>query len=94
MLLNLGTGDPNAIGRGMSAALITTLYGSFGANLIALPVQRKLQLRDADEVTVKAIMVEGILSIQSGDNPRIVKDKLSSFLPPAERDALEEGPGA
>ena len=47
-------------------------------------------LRDADEMMVKAIMIEGILSIQSGDNPRIVKDKLSSFLPPAERAALDE----
>ena len=93
MLLNLGTGDPNAIGRGMSAALITTLYGSFGANLLALPLQKKLVLRDQDETKVKAIMIEGILSIQSGDNPRIVKDKLSSFLPPPEREALEDAAG-
>ncbi len=93
MLLNLGSGDPTAIGRGMSAALITTLYGSLGANLIALPIQKKLALRDQDELTVKAIMIEGILSIQSGDNPRIVKDKLSSFLPPAEREGLDDGTG-
>jgi len=90
MLKNLGSGDPTAIGAGMAAALITTLYGSLGANLFALPIKDKLVLRDKDEQTVKAIMVEGILSIQSGDNPRIVKDKLSSFLPPAERTALEE----
>lgn len=93
MLLSLGTGDPNAIGRGMSAALITTLYGSLGANMVALPLRSKLELRDQEELTVKAIMIEGILSIQSGDNPRIVKDKLSSFLPPSERDALDEGTG-
>ncbi len=90
MLKNLGSGDPTAIGNGMAAALITTLYGSLGANVIALPLQKKLQLRDGDELTVKAIMVEGILSIQSGDNPRIVKDKLSSFLAPNERAALDE----
>jgi len=90
MLLSLSTGDPNAIGKGMSAALITTLYGSFGSNLVALPLQKKLLLRDGDEYVVKAIMIEGILSIQSGDNPRIVKDKLSSFLPPSERAALDE----
>lgn len=90
MLKNLGAGDPSAIGAGMAAALITTLYGSLAANLVAIPMSRKLALRDADEMMIKAIMIEGILSIQSGDNPRIVKDKLSSFLPPAERAALDE----
>lgn len=91
MLRNLGAGDPSAIGAGMAAALITTLYGSIAANLVALPMSKKLALRSADEMTIKSIMIEGILSIQSGDNPRIVKDKLSSFLPPAERAALDEG---
>ncbi|MCB1321905.1 MAG: MotA/TolQ/ExbB proton channel family protein, partial [Leptospiraceae bacterium] len=90
MLKNLGSGDPSAIGAGMAAALITTLYGSLGANLVAIPVQRKLELRSAEEQVVKAIMIEGILSIQSGDNPRIVKDKLSSFLPPSDRASLDE----
>ncbi len=93
MLLSLGAGDPNAIGKGMSAALITTLYGSIGANMFAIPLQKKLEHRSSEEMMVKAIMVEGILSIQQGDNPRIVKDKLSSFLPPPERDALDEGAG-
>ena len=90
MLKNLGSGDPSAIGTGMAAALITTLYGTIGANLIALPIEAKLRLRDQDEVLMKSIMLEGILSIQSGDNPRIVQDKLSSFLPPAERSSLEQ----
>lgn len=94
MLKNLGGGDPTAIGNGMAAALLTTLYGSIASNLVALPIMKKLTLRDEDEMTIKAIMIEGILSIQSGDNPRIVKDKLSSFLPPAERTALDEAGGA
>ena len=85
MLKNLGTGDPSAIGAGMAAALITTLYGTLGANLIALPIQGKLQIRDQEEALVKSVMIEGILSIQSGDNPRIVKDRLFSYLPPAQR---------
>jgi chemotaxis protein MotA len=93
MLKNLGSGDPAAIGAGMAAALITTLYGSLGANLFAIPMQRKLQLRSNDEMVVKSIMIEGILSIQSGDNPRIVKDKLSSFLPPGERGQLDDAGG-
>jgi chemotaxis protein MotA len=90
MLKNLGAGDPSAIGAGMAAALITTLYGSFFANVFALPMKLKLMFRDSEEMSVKAIMIEGILSIQSGDNPRIVKDKLASYLAPSERDQLEE----
>lgn len=90
MLKNLGGGDASAIGAGMAAALITTLYGSLFSNLVALPIQSKLMVRDADEMMVKSIMIEGILSIQSGDNPRIVKDKLSSFLPPIDREALAD----
>ena len=89
MLKNLGSGDPAAIGTGMAAALITTLYGTLGANLIALPIQTKLQLRDQEEALVKSIMIEGILSIQSGDNPRIVKDRLYSFIPPEKRRAID-----
>jgi len=90
MLNNLGSGDPSAIGSGMSAALITTLYGSLGANLIAIPFVRKLTRRSEDELLVKQVMVEGTLSIQSGDNPRIVKEKLASFLAPVDRIALKE----
>ncbi|MCB1173554.1 MAG: MotA/TolQ/ExbB proton channel family protein [Leptospiraceae bacterium] len=93
MLKNLGSGDPSAIGAGMAAALITTLYGSLGANLFAIPIQKKLMVRDADEKVVKSVMIEGILSIQSGDNPRIVKDKLASFLPPADRAAIDDAAG-
>ncbi|MCX7998953.1 MAG: motility protein A [Leptospiraceae bacterium] len=90
MLRNLGTGDSSAIGTGMSAALITTLYGSFIANLVAIPFTRKLIRRSEDELAMKQIMIEGTLSIQSGDNPRIVKEKLSSFLSPTERAALKD----
>lgn len=93
MLKNLGGGDPTAIGMGMAAALITTLYGSLGANVVALPIAKKLMFRSDEEMTVKAIMIEGVLSIQSGENPRIVKDKLASFLAPNERAGLEEAGG-
>jgi len=72
----------------MSAALITTLYGAILANLVMQPVANKLELRGNEEVLLKLIMIEGTLSIQSGDNPRIVKDKLISFLEPAEREAI------
>ncbi len=90
MLRNLGTGDSAAIGAGMSAALITTLYGSFLANLIAIPFTKKLTRKSEDELAMKQIMIEGTLSIQAGDNPRIVKEKLSSFLSPTDRLALKD----
>ncbi|MDH5657249.1 MAG: motility protein A [Spirochaetia bacterium] len=93
MLKNLGSGDPTAIGEGMAAALITTLYGSLFSNIVALPLKGKLMVRDSEEMIVKSVMIEGILSIQSGDNPRIVKDKLASFVPPSERAQLEEAGG-
>ncbi|MCE9499403.1 MAG: motility protein A [Leptospira sp.] len=90
MLQNMGGGDPNAIGTGMAAALITTLYGSFIANMFAIPLVKKLASRSEDELMMKQIMIEGTLSIQSGDNPRIVKEKLSSFLSPSERGVLKD----
>ncbi len=94
MLKNLGSGDPAAIGEGMAAAIITTLYGTLAANLVALPVQAKLQQRNREEMMLKSIMIEGILSIQSGDNPRIVKDKLASFLSPSARNTIERKRGS
>ncbi len=92
MLVNIGA-DPEIIGRGMSTALITTLYGSFFANLILIPLKSKLEDRDKDETRAKEIVIEGILSIQSGDNPRILLEKLVSFLPPREREAMRQESG-
>lgn len=89
MLRALGD-DPDAIGSGMSLALITTMYGSIFANLILVPLKNKLEDRNRDETRVKEIVVEGILSIQSGDNPRILLEKLVSFLPPKQREAIRQ----
>ena len=86
MLANLS--DSDSIGSGMSTALITTLYGAIFANLIFIPVTKKLEDKDKAETLVREIMIEGILSIQSGDNPRILEAKLVSFLPPARREAV------
>jgi chemotaxis protein MotA len=83
MLANLD--DPDAIGSGMATALITTLYGSFVANLLFIPIKNKLEDRDKSERLSRDIMIEGILSIQAGDNPNILKYKLISFLEPAKR---------
>lgn len=94
MLRSLGGGGgTEAIGSGMAVALITTYYGSVIANAFALPIAGRLAARHSSEAMIKSIMIEGILSIQAGDNPRIVKDKLVSFLPPAQRQKVNEQVG-
>ena len=91
MLVNLE--DKSAIGPGMSTALITTLYGAIMANAILIPIAGKLEIRANEEVLLKLIMIEGTLSIQSGDNPRIVRDKLIAFLEPSQRDEITQEVG-
>jgi chemotaxis protein MotA len=86
MLANIE--DQSSIGQGMSLALITTFYGAILANLVLIPIKSKLQDRDKSETLVKEIVIEGILSIQSGDNPRILEQKLTAFLPPPRREAV------
>lgn len=77
--------DPNQIGPGMAVALVTTFYGSVLANMVFLPIATKLKIRNAREVFIKEAIIEGVLSIQAGDNPRVVQERLMSFLSPAER---------
>lgn len=78
--------DPSQIGLGMAVALLTTLYGAVLANVFFLPTAGKLKIRTAGELLVKEITIEGILSIQSGDNPRVVEQKLRAFISPELRD--------
>jgi len=85
--------DPSSIGPSMATALITTLYGSLLANWIATPVATKLKANNAAEVTLKEIMIEGLLSIQAGENPRVIEEKLKSFLAPKDRVSEGEGGG-
>jgi len=84
-----GLDDPSAIGGGMAVALLTTLYGALLANLVFLPSVGKLKVRTAMELLQKEIIIEGILSIQSGDNPRVVEQKLKAFVSPEIRESLE-----
>jgi chemotaxis protein MotA len=88
MLQSLG--DQASVGIGMAAALITTFYGAILANLIFIPVKDKLTERDANEILSLEIIIEGILSIQTGDNPRIVEQKLLAFLEPGMRDKIRQ----
>ena len=82
--------DPSTIGPNMAVALITTFYGALMANLICIPLEKKLKRRSEEEMLVKEMMIEGILSIQSGDNPRIVEQKLTSFVSPKLRRVIVE----
>ncbi|MCH7959458.1 MAG: MotA/TolQ/ExbB proton channel family protein [Candidatus Hydrogenedentes bacterium] len=79
--------DPSTIGAGMAVALLTTLYGAILANVAFIPVAGKLKVRTAAELLVKEIVIEGILSIQSGDNPRVVEQKLKAFIAPSLRES-------
>lgn len=85
--------DVAAVGPNMAVALITTLYGSLLANWICLPVAAKMKSNNASEIMVKEIMIEGLLSIQAGENPRVIEEKLKSFLSPGERDSISEKTG-
>lgn len=82
--------DPSKIGAGMAVALLTTMYGALLANLVALPIAEKLGKRSADELMVKSVIVRGVMAIQSGDNPRVVEQKLKTFLPVSLRSSLED----
>jgi chemotaxis protein MotA len=77
--------DPANIGPAMAVALITTFYGSLLANLLFLPIAGKLKVRREDETKYKELIIEGIAAIQLGDNPRVVEQKLQTYLSPSER---------
>src|SRR5690606_2497582 len=83
MLQNMS--DPSAIGPAMAVALLTTFYGSVIANVFTIPVAAKLKRRSKEESTKMNIIVAGVLGIVAGENPRVIREKLDSFLPPKDR---------
>lgn len=85
MLKSLNPDDSSNLGSGMSIALITTFYGSFIANLVFAPIGNKLKAKHEEEMVVKSLIMEGILSIQAGENPKYIRDKLQSYLTTKER---------
>lgn len=91
MLNNMN--DADAIGPSMAVALITTLYGSLLANWICIPVSNKLKAANAAEMMQKEVMIEGLLSIQAGENPRVIEEKLKSFIAPRDRVSQEPAGG-
>ncbi len=83
MLLNMA--DPSAIGPSMAVALLTTMYGAIIGNVVGTPIAIILGIRNDDETLVKEMILAGIMSIQSGDAPRVLEAKLLSYLAPSER---------
>lgn len=83
MLSNMD--DPKSIGPAMAVALLTTLYGAMLANMVALPLADKLNLRKEDEGRIKAMCIDGVLAIQEGQNPRIIESMLQTYLDPKQR---------
>jgi len=82
--------EPGKMGPAIAAAFIATLYGVGTANLIFLPIASKLKARSQAESLSYELGIEGVLSLQAGDNPRVVASKMASFLPPALRAQFEQ----
>jgi chemotaxis protein MotA len=85
--------NPSKLGRGIAAAFLATWWGLAAANFIFLPIGNNLKTKDEEEVAFRKMLIEGVLALQAGENPRVVKEKLGGFLPPAVREA-HEGAGA
>lgn len=93
MLSNMD--DPKSIGPAMAVALLTTLYGAMLATMIAIPIADKLTLRMTEEAQIQSIIIDALLAIQSGQNPRVIEDMLRTYLPAGVReDATFEQPAA
>lgn len=84
MMLN-NMSDPSAIGGGMAVALLTTLYGAVLSNLFCLPMSEKLNYYNREEIQALELIVKGVMGIQSGENPRVIEQKLQAVLHPQKR---------
>ncbi len=87
MLSNMS--DPKSIGPAMAVALLTTLYGAMLANMICLPIADKLKVRRNEEALNNALIIDGLLAIQAGQNPRVIEQMLRNYLPGNKRQAAE-----
>ena len=88
MFGSLGTGGVEELGGMLAVAVTATMYGTVLANAVAGPVGDKLALRSGEEILGKEMMLQGILSIQAGDNPRATQDKMLAFIPQSGRAKL------
>ena len=85
--------DPSNLGPSIAVAFVATLYGVSTANLIWLPLGQKLKRKSEEELLLREVMIAGIISIQAGDNPQILEEKLKSYLSPAMRKHVSRGGG-
>lgn len=88
MLANMD--DPKKIGPAMAVALLTTLYGAILANMFALPIADKLSVRSREENKSKSLIIDALLSIQGGQNPRVLQNMLETYLPKSQRQKEED----
>jgi len=88
MLKNLN--DSSTLGQGMATALITTFYGVIFANLMFTPMASKLERTTEKEIRYNELILEGLLSIQAGENPRLIEEKLVSFIAKNEKEASSD----
>lgn len=86
--------DPSGLGGAIAVAFIATLYGVASANLLWLPLGGKLKAQSKEEIALREVAMEGILAVQAGDNPRIVREKLEAFLAVGERGVKAAKKGA
>ena len=88
MLSNMD--DPKSIGPAMAVALLTTLYGAMLANMVAIPISDKLKLRMGEEGMIKSLVIDALLAIQGGQNPRVIDSMLRNYLPASKRGSPDE----
>lgn len=88
MLQNMD--DPKSIGPAMAVALLTTLYGAFLANVIALPMSNKLNIRIGEEKLNQSLIMDGVLGIQDGQNPKVIEGVLRNYLAASKREVNTE----
>ena len=92
LILMLGNmSDVDALAKGMAVALITTLYGSLLANVVCLPMASKLKARHDEEFLCKQLVMEGVLAIQEGENPKFIEEKLYKLLPASYKKPADKG---
>jgi len=77
--------DPKTIGPAMAVALLTTLYGAIIANMLAIPIADKLELRSGEERVSKCLVIDALMGIQAGQNPRVIEENLKNYLPSSKR---------
>tara|TARA_R110000868_G_scaffold268953_3_gene528348 strand:- start:9616 stop:10353 length:738 start_codon:yes stop_codon:yes gene_type:complete len=88
MLSNMD--DPKSIGPAMAVALLTTLYGAMLANMVAIPISDKLNLRRGEESMIKSLVIDALLAIQGGQNPRVIDSMLRNYLPSSKRGSADD----